>query len=37
MDGMERLSNSGVVPVVVIEDVKNAVPTAEAMLRAGWT
>lgn len=35
MNVMERLSNSGVVPVVVIEDVKNAVPTAEAMLRGG--
>ncbi len=35
MNVMERLSNSGVVPVVVIEDVKNAVPAAEAMLRGG--
>jgi len=35
MNVMERLSNSGVVPVVVIENVKDAVPTAEAMLRGG--
>lgn len=32
MDVLERLQNAGVVPVVVIEDVKNAVPTAQAML-----
>jgi 2-dehydro-3-deoxyphosphogluconate aldolase/(4S)-4-hydroxy-2-oxoglutarate aldolase len=31
---MERIFNSGIVPVVVIEDAKNAVPTAKA-LRAG--
>lgn len=35
MDILERLSNAGVVPVVVIENVKDAVPTAEAMLKGG--
>lgn len=35
MDVLERLGQSGVVPVVVIEDVKNAVPTAEALLKGG--
>lgn len=35
MPVMERLHNAGVVPVVVIDDVCNAVPTAEAMLRGG--
>ena len=35
MDILNRLSAAGVVPVVVIEDAKDAVPTAEAMLRGG--
>ena len=35
MNVMERLSSSGIVPVVVIDDVNQAVPTAEAMLRGG--
>lgn len=35
MDVMERLSNCGVVPVVVIDDAKDAVPTANAMLAGG--
>ena len=32
---IERLGQTGVVPVVVIEDVKNAIPTAEALLKGG--
>ena len=32
MDILQRLGNAGVVPVVVIEDAKDAVPTAKAML-----
>lgn len=35
MTVLERLSNAGVVPVVVIEDVNDATPAAEAMLRGG--
>ncbi|MCD8197150.1 MAG: bifunctional 4-hydroxy-2-oxoglutarate aldolase/2-dehydro-3-deoxy-phosphogluconate aldolase [Lachnospiraceae bacterium] len=35
MDILERLRNAGVVPVVVIEDAKDAVPTAKAMLAGG--
>ena len=35
MDILQRLGNAGVVPVVVIEDVKDAVPTAKAMLDGG--
>lgn len=35
MDIMERLAGSIVVPVVVLEDAKDAVPTAEAMLAGG--
>lgn len=35
MDVLERLGNAGVVPVVVLEDAKNAVPTAKAMLAGG--
>lgn len=31
----ERLAACGVVPVVVIDDVKDAVPTAKAMLKGG--
>ena len=31
----ERLGNNAVVPVVVIEDAKNAVPTAKALLAGG--
>ncbi len=35
MEVLQRLSNSGIVPVVVIEDCKNAVPTAQALLAGG--
>ena len=35
MDVLKRLAQSGVVPVVVLEDAKDAVPTAKAMLAGG--
>ena len=35
MDVMQRLANAGVVPVVVIDDAANAIPTAKAMLAGG--
>ncbi len=35
MNILEKLGNSGVVPVVVIDDAKDAVPTAKAMLAGG--
>ncbi len=35
MDVLTRLSTAGVVPVVVLEDAKDAVPTAKAMLAGG--
>lgn len=35
MTVLERLKNSGVVPVVVLDDAKDAVPTASAMLEGG--
>lgn len=35
MTVMERFANAGVVPVVVLEDVKDAVPTANAMVAGG--
>ncbi len=35
MEVLERLKNCGLVPVVVIEDAKNAVPTAKALLAGG--
>ena len=35
MDVLSRLARSGVVPVVVIDDAKDAVPTANAMLAGG--
>ena len=35
MNTMERLQNAGVVPVVVLDDAKDAVSTAQAMLRGG--
>lgn len=35
MDILTRLANAGVVPVVVIENAKDAVPTANAMLAGG--
>lgn len=35
MDVLKRLARSGVVPVVVLEDAKDAVPTAKAMLAGG--
>ena len=35
MDVLARLANAGVVPVVVIDDAKDAVPTANAMVAGG--
>ena len=35
MDILQRIGNAGIVPVVVIEDTKNAVPAAKAMLEGG--
>ena len=35
MEVMERLKRCGVVPVVVLDDAKDAVPTANAMLAGG--
>ena len=35
MTVLERLRNSIVVPVVVLDDVKDAVPTAKAMAAGG--
>ena len=35
MDVLARLARAGVVPVVVLEDAKDAVPTAKAMLNGG--
>ena len=35
MDIMNRLACAGVVPVVVLEDAVNAVPTARAMVAGG--
>lgn len=35
MDVMERLKNCGIVPVVVLDDAKDAVPTANAMTAGG--
>ena len=35
MNILERFSRSGIVPVVVIEDAKDAVPTAKALLAGG--
>ena len=35
MTELERLHNAGVVPVVVLDDAKDAVPTAKAMLAGG--
>lgn len=35
MDILQRLSNAGVVPVVVLDKVEDAVPTAKAMLAGG--
>ncbi len=32
---LERLANAGVVPVVVLDDAKDAIPTAKAMLEGG--
>ena len=36
-DILTRLSNAGVVPVVVIDEAADAVPTAEALLAGGMT
>ena len=35
MDILKRLNTAGIVPVVVIDDAKNAVPTAKALLAGG--
>lgn len=35
MNVLEIIGNAGIVPVVVIEDVKNALPTAKALLDGG--
>ena len=35
MDGLRRLARAGVVPVVVSDDAKDAVPTANAMVAGG--
>ena len=35
MNGISRLASAGIVPVVAIEDSKNAVPTAKAMMAGG--
>ena len=35
MDVMKRLALAGVVPVVVLENAKDAVPTAKAMVAGG--
>ena len=35
MTVLERISNAAIVPVVVIDDVKDAVLTANALLRGG--
>ena len=35
MDVLSRLAKAGVVPVVVIDDAKDAVPTAKAMAAGG--
>lgn len=35
MNVLERLASAGIVPVVVIENAENAVPTAKAMLKGG--
>lgn len=36
MDVLKRLEQSGIVPVVVLDDAKDAVPTARALLPAAW-
>ena len=35
MEALERLKRAGIVPVVVLDDAKDAVPTAQAMLAGG--
>ncbi|MBQ7094983.1 MAG: bifunctional 4-hydroxy-2-oxoglutarate aldolase/2-dehydro-3-deoxy-phosphogluconate aldolase [Clostridia bacterium] len=35
MNVLERMKNAGVVPVVVLDDAKDAVPTAKALLAGG--
>ncbi|MBE6955797.1 MAG: bifunctional 4-hydroxy-2-oxoglutarate aldolase/2-dehydro-3-deoxy-phosphogluconate aldolase [Ruminococcaceae bacterium] len=35
MDCINRLANAGIVPVVVLDDAKDAVPTAKALLAGG--
>ena len=35
MDVLNRLANAGVVPVVVLDEVKDAIPTANAMVAGG--
>ena len=34
MDTLKRFADAGLIPVVVIEDAADAVPTAEALLAA---
>ena len=35
MDVLKRMACAGIVPVVVLEDAKDAVPTAKAMVAGG--
>lgn len=35
MDALNRLGNTGIIPVVVVENAKDAVPAAKAMLSGG--
>ena len=35
MDVLKRMACAGIVPVVVLEDAKDAVPTARAMVAGG--
>lgn len=35
MDILEKMAQSGIVPVVVLEDAKDAVPAAKALLAGG--
>ena len=35
MNVMERIKKCGIVPVVVLDDAKDAVPTAQAMMAGG--
>ncbi len=35
MDVLKRMARAGIVPVVVLDDAKDAVPTAKAMVAGG--